>query len=160
MDERFRTIIPQLALFGGLDEVEQEKVASLVRWETFAAGAAVGRQGEVAETMYILVEGRCRVLMDIDDSGHPFTLAELGPGQCFGEMALVEIQPRSASVVALTDVVVAGLTNSDFMTLYDWRITTYSLVLLNIAREISRRLRRANEVIAACARAVRENWKS
>ena len=66
-------------------------------------------------------------------------------------MALIDIQPRSASVRAVEDSVFFCLSNRAFRSLMDWKLKTYTLIILNLAREISRRLRRADALVAEFA---------
>jgi CRP-like cAMP-binding protein len=78
-------------------------------------------------------------------------MADLGPGDFFGEMALIEMQNRSAMVVAESPAVLYELTARNLYTLYKSDIQAYVLVLQNINRELCRRLRRADDRIAALA---------
>jgi CRP-like cAMP-binding protein len=72
-------------------------------------------------------------------------LRHLGPGDCFGEMALIDMSPRSASVIALEDCSALRLTNADLHRVYQADLEQFALIQMNIARELSRRLRIANE---------------
>ena len=72
-------------------------------------------------------------------------------GDCFGEMALIDIQPRSASVRSLEDSLLFCFSNRAFGSLRDWNLRTYTLITLNLAREISRRLRRTDALLAEFA---------
>jgi eukaryotic-like serine/threonine-protein kinase len=74
----------------------------------FAAGSAIVVQGDPPDAAYIIIEGRCRVVKSVGDRVD--TLRELGPGDVFGETAIVTEQPRSASVIAVDDVEVAVVT--------------------------------------------------
>jgi CRP-like cAMP-binding protein len=69
------------------------------------------------------------------------TLAQLGRGEFFGEMSLVESVTRSASVVAVETVTASTLKGADFHRLYRHRPDQYGIVMLNLARDLSRRLR-------------------
>jgi CRP/FNR family cyclic AMP-dependent transcriptional regulator len=153
-------LLSDLPIFRGLSSDELDMVSQLLRSVRFTAGEVVALQGEVTSTMYIIAEGTCQVSMNIEEDDAPYVLAELEAGECIGEMALVEIQPRSATISAMTDVSLLSLTNADFLTLYEENLHTYSMILLNVSRDISRRLRRANGVIVKCTKAIRENCKS
>jgi CRP-like cAMP-binding protein len=71
-------------------------------------------------------------------------IARLGRGEFFGEMTLVEIQPRSATVVVTEPATLYAMTNSDLYTLYLEDQNAYILVLQNICRQLARRLRKAD----------------
>jgi CRP-like cAMP-binding protein len=75
-------------------------------------------------------------------------MSRLAPGDFFGEMTLIEMQNRSATVVAETATVLYELTAKDLYSYYKADIAGYVLVILNINRELCRRLRRADNRIA------------
>jgi CRP-like cAMP-binding protein len=75
-------------------------------------------------------------------------MASLGPGDFFGEMTLIEMQNRSATVVAETDTVLYELTARSLYACYKADMSAYVLVLQNINRELCRRLRRADRRIS------------
>ena len=75
-------------------------------------------------------------------------VAVLGPGDWFGEMGVVDIQPRSATVRALAPSRLVKFTAQDMDALYRHDVRSYSIVILNLARELSRRLRVADGILA------------
>jgi CRP/FNR family cyclic AMP-dependent transcriptional regulator len=75
-------------------------------------------------------------------------VAILGPGDWFGEMSILDIMPRSATVRAIAPSRLLKLTTQDLDGLYRKDLKSYSLLVLNIAREISRRLRVADGLLA------------
>ena len=84
----------------------------------------------------------------LGDSGRSIRMSDLGPGDFFGEMTLIEMQNRSATVVAETATVLYELTARNLYTCYKADIHAYVLVMQNINRELCRRLRRADGRIA------------
>ncbi len=143
----------EMPIFGGLSDADLDKIVSLSTHVEAAAGDLIVRQGELANELYVIRSGMVEVLFDADDEPSEQVLAHLSVGDCFGEMALIDIQPRSASVRALQDSTFFCLSNRAFRTLIDWNLKTYTLIILNLAREISRRLRRTDAVLVefACA---------
>ncbi|HTA89242.1 MAG TPA: cyclic nucleotide-binding domain-containing protein, partial [Polyangiaceae bacterium] len=75
-------------------------------------------------------------------------VALLGPGDWFGEMSIVDIQPRSATVRALAPSRLLRISAADLDALYRYDLRSYSLIVLNLARELSRRLRVADGILA------------
>ena len=101
------------------------------------------REGDKSESMYVLEAGRVQLLKHFGGAAH--ILGELGPGDCFGEMALLDLFPRSASVIAETDCSAIELSTRSLYGLYESDVEQFALVQMNIARELSRRLRAADE---------------
>ena len=87
-------------------------------------------------------------------------LALLGPGDWFGEMSIVDVQPRSATVRALAPGRLLRITAADLDALYRHDVKSYALIVLNIARELSRRLRVADGILADLIANVMDNYLS
>ena len=148
MKELLKKVLPNVSLLGGLNDEELEKVVGFLQTEYFKKGEVIAHKDDIANALFILAAGRVEVSMDVGEARPPLILAELSPGACVGEMALIDMQPRGANVTALTDVVVYSLNNADFLKIYEWNSNTYTIVLSNIARELSRRLRTSNAALA------------
>jgi len=88
------------------------------------------------------------VVSKLGDSGRSIRMTDLGPGDFFGEMTLIEMQNRSATVVAETATVLYELTARNLYAYYKADIHAYVIVMQNINRELCRRLRRADRRIA------------
>src|ERR1019366_5649901 len=88
------------------------------------------------------------VVSKLTESGHVIRIAGLKPGDFFGEMTLIEMQNRSATVVAESTTVLYELTARNLYAFYKADIDAYVLVIQNINRELCRRLRRADDRIA------------
>lgn len=140
---RFFRSIP---IFGGLEGRSLDAVASLLQEHNYAVGATIFSKGELGRTMYVIRDGEVEVRCPASN-GDMIPLVRLGPGECFGEMALVELQPRSATIVVKKRAQAFSLTNMDLYTLYRQDNYAYVIVLQNICRMISRRLRKADSRI-------------
>jgi serine/threonine-protein kinase len=107
----------------------------------FAAGSTIVREGERGESAYIIVEGRCVACRRDGDA--EVVLREMSPGDVFGETAVFSAKPRTASVKALTDVVLMVVTGdilSNALGLNSW-MGTFVKVLAERFREVDERLR-------------------
>lgn len=113
------------------------------KWEV---GEHICNEGEPGRTLYVIREGEVEVTRR-SASGANQTIVKLGPGECFGEMALVELQPRSATVVVRKKAVTYSLTNPELWNLYKADNFAYVIILQNICRMLSRRLRKADSRI-------------
>jgi CRP-like cAMP-binding protein len=139
------SFLRSVPVFGGLDDEELALLGRFLRREPLPADVAVVREGELAKEMYVVETGRVAILK----AGRAEPVNVLGPGQSFGEMSLIDIQPRSATVLTMEPTTVLALGFDDVVRIYNRNLPMYTLIVLNIAREISRRLRDANRRIAA-----------
>ena len=141
--------------FGGLSDASLDLLISMLVERPFDAGATVVAEGEPGRSMYIVHSGAL-VVSKRAVSGRVIRINGLGPGDFFGEMTLIEMQNRSASVVAESPAVLYELTARNLYACYKADIQAYVMVLQNINRELCRRMRRADDRIAALADAARE----
>jgi CRP/FNR family cyclic AMP-dependent transcriptional regulator len=133
--------------FGGLLDASLELLISMLVERHFDVGATVVAEGEPGRSMYIVHSGAL-VVSKVGESGRVIRMSHLGPGDFFGEMTLIEMQNRSATVVAESPTVLYELTAGNLYTYYKADIYAYAMVLQNINRELCRRLRRADNCIA------------
>lgn len=108
---------------------------------TYTAGQVIFRQGDPGDTMYLVHTGTVEVYRE--KGGTKSVLATLGPGEYFGEMALVDQQPRSASLGAVSDVVVVPITR-DFLFKHTQKDTKF---IFQILESLCRRLEATNHLI-------------
>ena len=141
--------------FGGLSDASLNLLISMLVERQFDVGATVVSEGEPGRSMYIVHAGELAV-SKLGNSGGVVCVAGLGPGDFFGEMTLIEMQNRSATVVAESPTVLYELTARNLYAYYKADIRAYVMVMLNINRELCRRLRRADNRIAELTDASRE----
>ena len=142
--------------FGGLLDASLDLLISMLVERRFDVGATVVAEGEPGRSMYIVHSGEL-VVSKLGESGCAIRMTRLGPGDFFGEMTLIEVQNRSATVVAESPVVLYELTARNLYTYYKADIYAYVMVMQNINRELCRRLRRADNRIAELADASRDS---
>jgi CRP/FNR family cyclic AMP-dependent transcriptional regulator len=123
--------------------VRWQSIIPLLSELSFAAGEAIVREGDDGDTLFIICSGSVEVLKaSAAEDGHfEKRLAVLKVGDVFGEMELIDMQRRSATVRALEPVEALALSNADLFTIYESDLPTFTLIVLNLARELSRRLR-------------------
>lgn len=111
------SFLQQLPLFAGLSATDRATVEQRMRRREFVPQAVIVRQGSADDPAFFILSGRVAVRRQDAGSGIEFTVAELGDGQMFGEMALLTRKPRSATVVALEPTTCAVLEQAAFETM-------------------------------------------
>lgn len=142
--------LQQQPLFGGVDDQAMGRILPLLREMNFAAGEVIVHEGEDGDSLFVICRGSVEILKSSDpaDGQAGKRIATLGVGDVFGEMELIDMQRRSASVRALEPVSALALSNGDLFRIYESDLPTFALIVLNLAREVSRRLRCIDEVAA------------
>jgi len=139
-----RSLLSQVAIFGGLADGDIELVSALLEERRCDAGAAVCREGEPGHELFVIVEGRAEVTKRARD-GVAVRLSELGPGACFGETSLIGITVRTATVSALTPLDLLSLPYAAVARLSAEQQPIFTMLVMNLAREVCRHLQHANE---------------
>jgi CRP/FNR family cyclic AMP-dependent transcriptional regulator len=145
--------------FGGLSNASLDLLVSMLVERRFDAGATVVAEGEPGHSMFVVHSGEL-VVSRLLASGRIIRMSQLAPGDFFGEMTLLEMQNRSATVVAESPTVLYELTARKLYTYYKSDMSAYVLVMHNINRELCRRLRRADNRIAEMLRTTDVESKS
>ncbi|WP_354110454.1 cyclic nucleotide-binding domain-containing protein [Bradyrhizobium sp. S3.12.5] len=130
--------------FGGLTDPSLDLLLSMLVERSFDVGATVVAESEPGRSMFIVKSGRLAVSKRAN-SGDAIPISTLRPGDFFGEMTLIEMQNRSATVVAEAPTVLYELTAQKLYACYKADIHAYVIVLQNINRELCRRLRRSDD---------------
>jgi NTE family protein len=135
-------LIKASALFHNLQPDETTHILARLQPATFKSGTRILESGIWHGLLYIIASGTVSVFLQ-EDSGNGARIAQLGPGECFGEMSLITGEPPSATVLADEDITVWALPEADFLTL----ARTCPTLLQNINAILSRRLARTNRQI-------------
>jgi CRP/FNR family cyclic AMP-dependent transcriptional regulator len=151
LSEPAKAFLRAIPIFGGLEDKPLERLVEMLEERTFPAGTTVCKQGDMGRSMYIVRSGEV-VLNRVGNTGTAVRVSRLGPGEFFGETTLLEIHARTSSVVVdSTQATLYVLSNASLYTLYREDTQAYVMVIQNISRELSRRLRRAEERICEMA---------
>jgi CRP-like cAMP-binding protein len=100
--------IARVPLFAGLEKREIQRIASSFKERRFGAGSTVASEGQSGAGFFIIPQGSANVTIEGQERG------SLGPGDYFGEIALIDDGPRSATITAETDMTTYGLTAWEF----------------------------------------------
>jgi SulP family sulfate permease len=133
-------------LLSTLTSAEREAIERHARRETFSRGKIIFREGDPGQEFFIVTKGRASAYLKQVNGGE-IRLATFAPGTIFGELATLDAGPRSASVVADDDVICYVLSGQQFAALAKDAPSVAIKLLSGLGRELSRRLRRANQTI-------------
>ncbi len=139
-------VLQAVPLFAHLGPVDLQALAALCRERRFSRGSVIVSQGEAGDAMFLIASGQLKVAVFAED-GREVILSVLTDRDFFGEMALLDDEPRSAHVIAMTEATLLQLRREDFQT----RLKASPDLGVALLRELSRRLRRADETIASMA---------
>lgn len=137
-----------VTIFAGLDDSALALLMARARETIAPAGTVIVREGEPGNHLYLIASGSVRVCKRFDRTGE-VELARLKAGDFFGEMCILETLPRAATVLTGTDSILHALPSVAFYDLFQAKPDQYGILMLNIARDVSRRLRRLDEIFAA-----------
>jgi CRP/FNR family cyclic AMP-dependent transcriptional regulator len=138
-------VLQRVPLFSGLKEKQLKGIAQAMAERTFASGDEITKEGEISVGFYVIEEGRAKVTMNGEDVG------QLGPGDHFGEIALIAETPRAATVTAETDLRCHGMTSWDFRSLVERNGEIAWEMLSSIARKLYENAERERERDRAAA---------
>ena len=130
----------ELPLLAKLPHEDLRELASIARVQNFRTGAVIFRQGEPGDSLHAIVEGAVRIDV-VAPGGNESTMAVLGPGECFGELAILDGRPRSANAIANQPTKTLVVTRADFI---HWLAVKPTSALL-LLETLSLRLRSTNE---------------
>ena len=138
-------LLQRMPIFGAIREDALMCVLEQAQTVVIRSQDYFFREGDEAGGMFVLESGSVAVLKGW--KGRVFDLRHLVQGDCFGEMALMDLQPRSASVHALEDCTAIELRPDDLLRLFERDPEQFALIQMNMGREVCRRLRFTDELL-------------
>ncbi len=135
--------LQDIALFGGLNPDALTLILDVAPAVSVSAGSYFFRESDEARSMFVLRTGQAAVLKAW--RGEDYVLRRLEPKDCFGEMALMDLEPRSASVLAVSSCTALELSGSTLDQIYKAQPEQFTILQMNMGREVSRRLRESNQ---------------
>ncbi|MDR1867344.1 MAG: cyclic nucleotide-binding domain-containing protein [Treponema sp.] len=127
--------------FGGLNNEQIRIVYALMQEKSYQRGDIILNEGEPSDSLYFIYEGTVVVRKK------NINLSTFGEGEIFGEVEILDPMPSAATVNAQTDTKLLLLSHSAIYELYKRDIKVFALIIMNLARDVCRRLRRMNEVV-------------
>lgn len=135
-----------IPIFSKLDDAELQRFAELTREKNYPKGSVIVFEDDPGDSLFIVREGRVKVVL-IGEDGREVILGVLGVSEHFGELSLIDDQPRSAHVIAMEDTNLLVLRRDDFRR----RVEANPGVAWLLLVELARRLRRADAKIHGLA---------
>jgi CRP-like cAMP-binding protein len=136
-------LLRAVPVFSDLGEDELARVAEVAVPRQFVAGEVVFREGDESNTCYIVRHGRARAVREHPD-GRSITLANFGPGDIFGELAMFDDERRSATIETLEDTEAIAILGGDMRRL----LSDHAEIAVKMLASLGRRLRETNERLA------------
>ncbi|MDB4941809.1 MAG: cAMP-binding protein [Labilithrix sp.] len=146
-----------VGLFGALSDEFLDHLCRTLEVKRLMPGEMVFREGDPAREMYVVLDGEMEVLKK-SRRGRETRVAILGPNDCFGEMSIIDMQPRSATVRTLGATRLLKISTEEMDALYRHDLKSYTLIVLNLARDLSRRLRVTDGLLADFTATVIEEY--
>ena len=137
-------VLRKVPLFSGVADSDLSAFADLTRERSYPKGSVIVFEDDPGDAMYLVAGGQVKVVLIAED-GREVILSVLGEGTFFGEMAVIDEEPRSAHVIAMEDSTLLVLRREDFQN----QLRRSPDVAISLLKEISRRLRRADDKIGS-----------
>lgn len=134
--------LQKYSLFGALMPEEIERIVPLLGSESYGAGEVIIAEGSPNDRIRFVIEGKVEV------SKGGVRLLELGEGDTFGEMELLDVMPAVATCRAVEPTRLATISNRGLHDIFHLDSRIFAIVIMNLARDLSRRLRRMDELAA------------
>lgn len=143
MREVLLEVLKDIVIFHGLKDDELSFLLDFFDIRRYEEQEYIYKENDMGKEMFVILEGKIEILKK-GKYGVLHSLVNLGKNELFGEMSFIDMQKRSATVRAKIPTIVATLSNMDLYGIYKLRIDIYVKILMNIARELSRRLRKTD----------------
>ena len=134
--------LDRVAFFSELDAASLQHISQAMRKRTFRAGEAIFHRDDPGQVLYIIKEGRVRIRLTSAE-GQEVALAVFGQGESFGEMAILDSQPRSADAIAIDKVEVFTLQRQDFVNI----VKQQPEIAVAVMKTLSQRIRQGNQMV-------------
>ena len=143
--ENVLAILNKISIFAGLSELHLYTLFQHLTQVRFKTAEVVFKQGDQPDHIYIVKRGKVKLVVWEDDT--PLELVMFEVGYCFGEASVIGIQPHQGTAIAECPTELILLSRNALMSIYQSDKELFSMLILNIAREVCRRLHAADDIL-------------
>lgn len=134
--------LARVPLFTDLDDESLKELSAVARKRVFRQGEVIFHRDDPGQVLYIVKEGKVKIALTSPD-GQEVSLTVFGAGECFGELSILDGEPRSADAIALERVELYALQRQDFVNV----VMNHPKIAVQVMKVISQRLRQADQQI-------------
>ncbi len=138
-------ILNKISIFAGLSDKQLDTLFRLLAKVSYKAGEVVFEQDQQPSHIYIVESGKIKLVIWKNDT--PLELIVFEEGNCFGEASVIGIQPHRGTAIAMTDTDLIVLSRNTLLSIYESDKELFSILILNIAREVCRRLHESDDIL-------------
>ena len=138
-------ILNKISIFGGLTQEQIYQVFKVLKKVEYDKDEIIFQQGESSTYIYTILSGKVKLYAEME--GTKLEFIEFDVGKCFGESSLIGVQPHTATALAIEKTKLAVLSGKSLAGLYETHPEIYGLIILNVARETSRRLHQVDDTL-------------
>ena len=148
--DELEPVLRKATIFAGLREEGLRTIVEQCEIIKAKTGEIIIHEGTPATEILVLLEGRVKITLDQKNT--PLEICEFGPGSCLGEASVIGISQHSASAVVVEDTTFLVLSRKMLMAVFEADKEFFAYLILNIARELARRLRQTDGILLSYVR--------
>jgi len=135
--------LQKYSLFGGLEEEQIKSILPLMEEENYGPDETIITEGKSNDKIFFIIKGHVSVVKK------DVVLSRFSEGEAFGEVEVLDVMPAVASIKSLSPVTVMSISNKSLREIYKIDVKIFALMIMNLARDLSRRLRKTDEKLAS-----------
>lgn len=143
--QKLLPILKDVTVFTGLKDSWLQRILTEGTIRKYVTDDVLMREGTPATDILIVLEGEVKIVLSIDSD--PLEICRFGPGSCVGEMSVIGILDHSASVIAVAPTTVLVVSRQLLLDISQSDRELFSMLILNTARELARRLQHTDEIL-------------
>jgi len=143
--EEVLPFLKKVTVFNGLNSAQLDKICKLLKTVQYGQGEFIYKRGDALSNIFIIKQGEVKMIFE--DNGLQLELISFKEGDCFGETSVIGILTHSSNALVVRPTELILLEPGKLLNIYETDKELFGLLILNIARETSRRLHQSNEAL-------------